>query len=63
MCVFVGWVNNLVGGEKEAAKGFGFFMVSVDLTEDGIGELFAACTVCVLLFTFYFNELCYKFEA
>uniref|UniRef100_A0A1W7RAD0 Insulin-degrading enzyme n=1 Tax=Hadrurus spadix TaxID=141984 RepID=A0A1W7RAD0_9SCOR len=31
-----GWVNTLVGGYKSGAKGFAFFIVNVDLTEDGI---------------------------
>ena len=37
--VFVvsGWVNTLVGGEKHGANGFMFFIVNVDLTEEGIG--------------------------
>ncbi|XP_063818112.1 insulin-degrading enzyme isoform X1 [Pseudophryne corroboree] len=31
-----GWVNTLVGGQKEGAKGFMFFIINVDLTEDGL---------------------------
>ncbi|XP_013403642.1 insulin-degrading enzyme [Lingula anatina] len=31
-----GWVNTLVGGQSGGAKGFMFFHVSVDLTEEGI---------------------------
>ncbi|KAL3863624.1 hypothetical protein ACJMK2_005374 [Sinanodonta woodiana] len=31
-----GWVNTLVGGQQGGAKGFMFFMVNVDLTEDGL---------------------------
>jgi len=31
-----GWASNLVGGEKEGAKGFGFFYVKLDLSEEGI---------------------------
>lgn len=31
-----GWVNSLVGGQKSGAKGFAFFVVNVDLTEEGI---------------------------
>ncbi|KAK7485900.1 hypothetical protein BaRGS_00022895, partial [Batillaria attramentaria] len=30
-----GWVNTLVGGQKSGAKGFSFFMINVDLTEEG----------------------------
>ncbi|PVD29637.1 hypothetical protein C0Q70_08892 [Pomacea canaliculata] len=30
-----GWVNTLVGGQKHGAKGFGFFIINVDLTEEG----------------------------
>ena len=37
--MFVGWVNTLVGGEHPGAKGFSFFGVNVDLTEEGIGKL------------------------
>ena len=45
MCVYVsvpGWVNTLVGGQKEGAKGFMFFIVNVDLSEEGIGQLLFA---------------------
>lgn len=31
-----GWVNQLVGGIKAGAKGFSFFVVNVDLSEEGI---------------------------
>lgn len=31
-----GWVNNLVGGQKTGAKGFGFFIVNFELSEEGI---------------------------
>ncbi|XP_071090018.1 insulin-degrading enzyme-like [Haliotis cracherodii] len=31
-----GWVNTLVGGGSPGAKGFGFFIVNVDLTEEGM---------------------------
>ncbi|XP_014680687.1 PREDICTED: insulin-degrading enzyme-like [Priapulus caudatus] len=31
-----GWVNTLVGGEESGARGFMFFIVNVDLTEEGI---------------------------
>uniref|UniRef100_A0A6A7G139 Insulin-degrading enzyme n=1 Tax=Hirondellea gigas TaxID=1518452 RepID=A0A6A7G139_9CRUS len=31
-----GWVNSLVGGQKNGARGFSFFCVNVDLTEEGI---------------------------
>jgi len=31
-----GWVNTLVGGQKSGSKGFGFFVVNVDLTEEGM---------------------------
>ncbi|XP_076308150.1 insulin-degrading enzyme-like isoform X2 [Tachypleus tridentatus] len=31
-----GWVNSLVGGYKSGVKGFAFFIVSVELTEEGI---------------------------
>lgn len=37
MC-FAGWVNTLVGGQKHGAKGFGFFIINVDLTEEGQGK-------------------------
>lgn len=32
----LGWVNTLVGGQKEGARGFMFFIIHVDLTEQGI---------------------------
>ena len=35
---FVGWVNHLIAGQKAGAKGFMFFTVNVDLSEDGIGN-------------------------
>lgn len=31
-----GWANSLVGGQREGARGFSFFIVSSDLTEEGI---------------------------
>ncbi|XP_029496768.1 insulin-degrading enzyme-like isoform X2 [Oncorhynchus nerka] len=31
-----GWVNTLVGGQKEGGKGFMFFIINVDLTEEGL---------------------------
>lgn len=36
LCVFSGWVNTLVGGQKEGAKGFMSFIINVDLTEEGL---------------------------
>jgi insulysin len=30
-----GWVNSLVGGQKTGSKGFGFFIVNIDLTVEG----------------------------
>lgn len=35
---FQGWVNTLVGGQKEGARGFMFFIINVDLTEEGLCE-------------------------
>ena len=37
--VVSGWINTLVGGQKHGAKGFMFFIVNVDLSEEGIGKL------------------------
>lgn len=34
-----GWCNNLVGGASSSAKGFGFFEITVDLTEEGIDHV------------------------
>ncbi len=34
-----GWVNTLVGGQKPGSKGFGFFIVDVDLTLDGMDHI------------------------
>lgn len=31
-----GWINSIVAGQKSGAKGFSFFIVNVDLTEEGI---------------------------
>ncbi|CAN7999339.1 unnamed protein product, partial [Ixodes pacificus] len=31
-----GWVNSLMGGEKDGARGFSFTIVNVDLTEEGL---------------------------
>lgn len=33
---FIGWVYTLVGGQKEGARGFMFFIINVDLTEEGL---------------------------
>ena len=35
-----GWCSTLNAGPSLGAKGFMFFMVNVDLTEDGEGEMF-----------------------
>lgn len=35
-----GWVNTLVGGQKEGARGFMFFIINVDLTEEGLRKNF-----------------------
>lgn len=40
--ILSGWVNTLVGGQKEGAKGFMFFIINVDLTEEGL------CKWCLL---------------
>ncbi|KAG6438646.1 hypothetical protein O3G_MSEX000111 [Manduca sexta] len=34
-----GWCNSLVGGTQIGARGFGFFGVQVDLTEDGLKHI------------------------
>lgn len=34
-----GWCNNLVGGASSSAKGFGFFEITVDLTEEGFEHI------------------------
>ncbi|KAK3095847.1 hypothetical protein FSP39_019946 [Pinctada imbricata] len=34
-----GWVNNLCGGQSSGGKGFMFFKVDVDLTEEGIDHI------------------------
>ncbi|GAB6025052.1 hypothetical protein CHUAL_010157 [Chamberlinius hualienensis] len=34
-----GWANVLVGGQKDGARGFGFFVINCDLTEDGIEHI------------------------
>ncbi|CAH1259207.1 IDE [Branchiostoma lanceolatum] len=35
-----GWVNSLVGGQREGGNGFMFFTVNVDLTEEGLGHVY-----------------------
>ena len=45
---FSGWVNELVGGQHSGAKGFMFFGVNVDLTEDGIG-IIVNVVICMLI--------------
>ena len=52
-----GWVNALVAGRKSGARGFSFFSISVELTEDGLGEylfcfpwLFVSFSAYTLLF-------------
>lgn len=39
-----GWCNNLVGGASSSAKGFGFFEIMVDLTEE-VSRLFLSTYV------------------
>ncbi|XP_071494745.1 insulin-degrading enzyme-like [Diadema antillarum] len=34
-----GWVNTLCGGEKDGAKGFAFFIINVDLSEEGLDHV------------------------
>nr|WBY50760.1 insulin degradation protein [Helicoverpa armigera] len=34
-----GWCNSLVGGTRIGARGFGFFGVQVDLTEEGVAHI------------------------
>ncbi|VVC86828.1 unnamed protein product [Leptidea sinapis] len=34
-----GWCNSLVGGTRLGARGFGFFGVQVDLTEEGVNHI------------------------
>lgn len=34
-----GWCNSLVGGVRTGSKGFSFFGINVDLTEDGIEHI------------------------
>ena len=34
-----GWCNSLVSGRRSAARGFDFFSVYVDLTEEGINHI------------------------
>lgn len=48
-----GWCNNLVGGASSSAKGFGFFEISVDLTEVGFDHI---DDIIKLIFQ-YFNLL------
>lgn len=50
----VGWVNELVGGQHTGAKGFMFFGVNVDLTENGIGITSSAFCITHLLFSLSF---------
>eukprot|EP00058_Branchiostoma_floridae_P015652 XP_002601140.1 hypothetical protein BRAFLDRAFT_75587 [Branchiostoma floridae] len=39
-----GWVNSLVGGQREGGNGFMFFTVNVDLTEEGLGHVYDIVT-------------------
>jgi insulysin len=48
-----GWCNNLVGGASSSAKGFGFFEITVDLTEEGFEHI---DDICKLIFQ-YLNLL------
>ncbi|XP_065058104.1 insulin-degrading enzyme-like [Rhopilema esculentum] len=34
-----GWINSLSAGSSKGAKGFSFFVVNMELTEDGIGHV------------------------
>lgn len=42
-----GWVNTLVGGQKEGARGFMFFIINVDLTEEGLCKDLECLCICV----------------
>ena len=39
LLILPGWVNTLVGGQQSGARGFMFFIVNVDLTEEGLGKI------------------------
>ena len=39
LLMLIGWVNTLVGGQQAGARGFMFFIVNVDLTEEGLGNV------------------------
>lgn len=50
-----GWVNSLMAGDSSGAKGFGFFGINVDLTEDGIEHVDDIITLAfqvLIYFTF-----------
>lgn len=56
---FIGWVNTLVGGQKEGARGFMFFIINVDLTEEGLCKWNTVCIPCYSWsdgFVFVFQE-------
>lgn len=48
-----GWSSNLVGGSRPAPRGFGFFGIAVDLTEEGMNHI---DDIIKLVFQ-YFNML------
>ena len=48
-----GWVNSLCGYERDGARGFMFFAVSVDLTQEGIGRLTFYCKTHSIKFRSY----------
>ena len=49
----LGWVNTLLGCQKQGAKGFMFFTVTVDLTEEGIGKFILHSSIqSILSFVF-----------
>ena len=33
------WANSLVGGQRQGSKGFGFFLLNIDLTEEGLDHV------------------------
>lgn len=60
-----GWVNSLVAGESSGAKGFSFFGINVDLTEDGIQHTDDIVTLVFQVpfsFLFFLSLLFHSFD-
>ena len=47
--ILTGWVNALVAGEVEGAKGFMFFICNMELTTEGLSKSYATSEMLAVI--------------